>query len=122
MNNNKIEEQIILAIRLHTQWEEVWLNVRGYPHYEIYVSRDEDKLVQYTYIRLGHVVSGDSYSAAENFPTTGVYKELGPLHVQLRGKMEPYKRRGRSSGLGVQRWPDCVVSQTSHSAAAAIKC
>ena len=33
--NNNIEEQFLLAIRLHSQWEEVWLNVRGYPNYEV---------------------------------------------------------------------------------------
>lgn len=32
---NKIEEQFLFAIRLHSQWEEVWLNVRGYPNYEV---------------------------------------------------------------------------------------
>ncbi len=31
MNNNKIEEQFLLAIRLHSQWEEVWLPIKGYP-------------------------------------------------------------------------------------------
>ena len=35
MNNNKIEEQFLQAVRLHSQWEEVWLNVRGYPNYEV---------------------------------------------------------------------------------------
>eukprot|EP01039_Chlorochromonas_danica_P011494 gene11494-12869_t len=35
MNNNKIEEQFLLAIRLHAQWEEVWLPVRGLPNYEV---------------------------------------------------------------------------------------
>ncbi len=33
--NNKIEEQFLLAIRLHSQWEEVWLPIRGYPNYEV---------------------------------------------------------------------------------------
>ncbi len=33
--NSKIEEQFLSAIRLHSQWEEVWLNVRGYPNYEV---------------------------------------------------------------------------------------
>lgn len=35
MNNNKIEEHFLLGIRLHSQWVEVWLNVRGYPKYEV---------------------------------------------------------------------------------------
>jgi hypothetical protein len=34
-NNNEIEEQFLLAIRLHAQWEEVWLPIRGRPKYEI---------------------------------------------------------------------------------------
>lgn len=35
MNNNKIEEQFLLAIRLHSQWEEVWLPIRSYFNYEV---------------------------------------------------------------------------------------
>lgn len=33
--NNKIEEQYLLAIRLHSQWEELWLPVKGYSNYEV---------------------------------------------------------------------------------------
>jgi len=35
MNNNKIEEQFLLAVRLHSQREEVWLPIKGYPKHEI---------------------------------------------------------------------------------------
>ena len=33
-------------------------------------------------------LSGAAYTAVETFLTTGANKELGPLHVQLRGEME----------------------------------
>jgi hypothetical protein len=36
MNNNKIEKQfLLLAIRLHSQWKEVWLPIRCLPSHEV---------------------------------------------------------------------------------------
>jgi hypothetical protein len=32
---NKIEEQFLLAIRLHALWEEQWLQIRIFPNYEV---------------------------------------------------------------------------------------
>lgn len=32
--NTKIEDQFLLAIRLHAQWQEVWLPIKAYPNYE----------------------------------------------------------------------------------------
>ena len=33
--NNKIEELFLLAVRLHSQWEELWLSIKGFPNYEV---------------------------------------------------------------------------------------
>lgn len=33
--NRKIEEQFLLAIRMHAQWDELWRPIRGFPNYEV---------------------------------------------------------------------------------------
>ncbi len=35
MNNNKIEQMFLLSCRLRSDWEQVWLPIKGYKNYEI---------------------------------------------------------------------------------------
>lgn len=71
--NNKIEEQFLLAIRLHAQWEELWRPIRGFPNYEV-SSRGQIRRVHSNRI-LKQMTNPHGYRVI-NLYKSGVMKQL----------------------------------------------